>query len=133
LNLRFPGKAIHFGLGNNIMRVFVDNIESPTRTIADSIGNSNIRSGDIYIDANGAYIYVSNAEINKYGLSIMSTTGNNSKFTGIRDSIAANIDSDSEGIGGWVKADSYFTRSIICNSNNGVNFATVVANNNNAG
>ena len=131
LNLRFPGKAIHFGTGNNIMRVYQESLSAPTNTIVQSIGNTNIRSGDIYIDSNGAYIYVSNEEINTYGLITMPSTGDYSKFAGVEDNIPGL--SNSEGTGGWVKANSYWTRSIYCGSSNAANFTYVQGNDSTAG
>ena len=134
LNLRFPGKAIKWGAKSDgstpdaSMHVYLDSLASTSLSIAASIGTANLRSGDIYIDAANsmdpcAYIYVSNAEISMYGYTIIPDS--ETKFQGLSDRSVANIDSDSEGSGGWVKADSYWLRSAICNRNTGMNFAYV--------
>ena len=125
LNLRFPTKAIPFGIGNQQLHVFAfpTNATIPsTFNVASSISPSRLQSGDIYIENTTAYIYVSNEEINKYGLTIDTSL---SRLTGLPDDQVDKITSNNEGRGGWVKAEQYWTRSVIAGGTQYTAFATV--------
>ena len=120
MNIRTPFKALTWS-GSNKMRVFREyNTQIPSNVqIASSIANTGeIRSGDIYIDTyNQAYIYVLNSEIQALGIQIMPTTGDYAKFN------TSNL-SNTSLRGGWVRAEDYWTRSVIAGSN-AENFAYV--------
>ena len=124
LNLRFPTKAIPFG-STNKLRVYVFPAASTIPSnfnVASTIGRNTLRSGDVYVENSTAYIYVSNKERNLYGLPVDTTL---TRLTGLPDSQVDNIDSNSGGNGGWVKAEQYWTRSAIFGGVQYTAFATV--------
>ena len=115
INIRFPMKAIEWGVLNNRLRIFQESTAVPsTTTIAATITSAvdAIRSGDIYINTSGdAYMYVTTAEITNLGLQTISS------------SVDRRFASDTIVRGGWIKAEDYWTRSVI--TANGFNFADV--------
>lgn len=114
LNIRFPYKPITWGLTNKLRIYRVSQLSNiSANTVALSIGRENIRSGDILIAQDQAYIYISNKEINRYGLY---PETDNQKLIGIPDSQATQIDSSNLGSGGWIRAERYCTRSLIASS-----------------
>ena len=122
LNMRFPYKPISWGQVNKMRVYLVDSLSNIPNSVALSIGRNNLRSGDILITGQEAYIYVSNAEINRYGLY---PENNNTKLVGIPDEQATQIDSTNAGSGGWLKATSYWTRSLVPGSTSRTSLASV--------
>ena len=111
LNLRFQTKDISFGTGADKMCVYIlpSGANAPSN-VATSIGASRLKSGDIYVEGSTSYMYVSNKEINTYGLYVETEQTN---LVGLPDNTVANINSTNAGRGGWIKAESYWTRSLI--------------------
>ena len=121
LNIRFPYKAINWSLTKPLRIYVVSQLSQFDDTAAEAIGSTTIRSGDILIAQNKAYIYVSNYEIQKYGLF---TESDNAKLVGIPDEQATQIESNNAGNGGWILSDSYWTRSLVCSTSKAI-FADV--------
>jgi len=105
--LRFPGKA--FGKNMRVFKITTEDSSGIT-SIVESIGKDIIKDGDIYIEGSTAYMYVSNKEINTYGLYVETEQTN---LVGLPDNTVTNINSTNAGRGGWIKAESYWTRSLI--------------------
>ena len=118
VNIRFPYKA--FNLTNQ--RIYVSDV-SLSVNIAEYIGADTLQSGDIYIERGKAYIYVSNREINTYGLNAY-VDRSSTILTGLPDSEVTNI-GGGQGRGGWIPAESYWTRSLISTGSTSVIFAEV--------
>ena len=117
LNIRFPYKPIAWGENDNRMRVYaIDQLANISGSVAASIGASKLRSGDILLTNGQAYIYISNKEINRYGLY---PERNNSKLTGLPDNQVASMNgySSNTGSGGWIKGVAYWTRSLVTSTN----------------
>jgi len=123
LGIRFPNKAIKWGVSSaNKLRVFVASAGStPASNIAASINGAvdgGIRSGDIYVEGENAYMYVYRTEVATLGLQIKSSSED------ARFGISNTIDSDKRG--SWIIADDYWTRSLIpSQSAMGTNFVFV--------
>ena len=115
LNLRFPYIPL---VWSNHLRVFKesDTISNST-SIAETIRgvDGSIRYGDVCVLKNngGTFMYVPDTEVQSLGIEIEPDGTNDRRFT-----------SDATLRGGWVRADAYWTRSMIV-GNNGVNFAYV--------
>ena len=122
LNIRFPYKPISWGESNKMHVYVIDQLDTISGSVAASIGASKLRSGDIFISNHQAYIYISNKEINRYGLYIVT----DNKFVGLSDNDVANIKTYSTnlGLGGWIKSTAYWTRSLITGTTR-VNIASV--------
>lgn len=104
-NIRFPSKPI-----NATFKVFRESTDTvPTSTTFMSSIGTMLSSGDICITYAGkAYMYVTTAEASALGLLLVSSS---------EDSRLATT------TGGWIRADEYWTRSIV--TNNGFNFSYV--------
>ena len=122
-NLRFPYKPIQTST-IRIYRAEDGTAFSSNPTIAASIGTDIIRSGDIYLEGANAYIYVSNQEINAYGLNAY-LVRDYARFNGLVDNDVTHIDSTSLGRGGWISATNYWTRSLISGGTSYTKFADV--------
>ena len=97
LNLRFVNKSISAST-TNPLRVFVGVGATITGTIYTEVNriNDGIKAGDVFINNEDTYIYVTNSEINDKGLPIVANEG---IF-------------DTDDAGGWLKASEYWTRSM---------------------
>ena len=118
-NLRFPGKA--FGKNMRVFKITTEDSSGIT-SIVESIGKDIIKDGDIYIEGSTAYIYISNKEMNRLGLS--SYLVGYGRFIGVPDNEATNIGGGA-GRGGWLRAEDYWTRSLISNGMNYTIFSEV--------
>lgn len=118
LNLRFPYVPLTW---SGKLRVFVETTNRvPTSvSIIDKIREStgSVKYGDVFVNTVGqAFIYVSTANIQNLGIQVEPIISGDNRFIS---------DTDSNFIGRWVRADAYWTRSLVIDSNTGVNFAFV--------
>jgi hypothetical protein len=97
LNLRFVNKPIEAS-SVTPLRIFMGLGATISSTIYTEVNriSGGIRVGDVFMDNNGTYMYVSNDDITQKGLPIINTGGIY----------------DTDGNGGWLPASEYWTRSM---------------------
>ena len=123
LNIRFPNKAITWGEGANRMRIFREinsgTVVPSSTAVADSIyqATNTLKSGDIYIMKRGeveyTFIYATTQEVLALGLQPTSTS--------FDSRLGAPTLTENRGL--WIRAEQYWTRSVIINS--GFNFGYI--------